>query len=185
MIVLGNLGERWGSNPRPSEPQSDALPTELLPPSYRITKLTFFYYLSKIFEKIFIIFILIAITSCSSIIRFSSVNSNEYTKSSTRTNKTGRTFRGLASYYGDEFNGRRTASGEIFDNNKMTAAHKTLPFGTLVRVTNQKNNLSVIVLINDRGPFVAGRIIDLSYAAARQIDMISDGVVEVEIEILE
>jgi len=73
----------------------------------------------------------------------------------------------------------------LFDNNKMTAAHRTLPFGTLVRVTNLKNNLSVIVVINDRGPFVEGRIIDLSYAAARQIDMINDGVVQVEIEVLE
>lgn len=97
----------------------------------------------------------------------------------------GQKFKGLASYYGNEFNGRKTASGEIFDNNKMTGAHKSIPYGTLVRVTNLKNNLSVIVVINDRGPFVEGRIIDLSYTAARQIDMIRDGVTQVEIEILE
>jgi len=76
---------------------------------------------------------------------------------------------GIASYYGKKFHGRKTASGEIFDMYKLTAAHKTLPFGTRVLVTNIKNGRSVTVRINDRGPFMKGRIIDLSYEAARRI----------------
>jgi rare lipoprotein A len=93
--------------------------------------------------------------------------------------------RGKASYYADKFQGRRTASGEIFDNNKLTAAHNTLEFNTMVRVTNVSNNKSVEVRINDRGPFVQGRIIDVSKSAAARIDMIAQGVVDVEIEVIE
>lgn len=88
---------------------------------------------------------------------------------------------GMASYYGGKFVGKPTASGEIFDASKLTAAHKKLPFGTKVKVTNLSNNKWVIVRINDRGPFVAGRIIDLSEAAAKKIDMLSKGVVKVTI----
>lgn len=88
---------------------------------------------------------------------------------------------GKASYYADKFNGRKTASGEIFRNSKKIAAHKTLPFGTKVRVTNLKNGKTVKVRIADRGPFVAGRIIDLSKHAARKIDMVSQGVGNVKI----
>jgi rare lipoprotein A len=88
---------------------------------------------------------------------------------------------GIASYYGGKFIGRPTASGEIFDATKLTAAHKTLPFGTVVKVTNLSNYKSVIVRINDRGPFVAGRIIDLSEAAAKKIAMIQAGVQKVTI----
>lgn len=91
---------------------------------------------------------------------------------------------GFASYYGDGFDGRKTASGAIFDKNKLTAAHRTLPFGTKVLVTNMRNGKSVIVVINDRGPFKGGRIIDLSEGAARQLDMIQSGVVPVEIKII-
>lgn len=183
-IRLIKLGERWGSNPRPSEPQSDALPTELLPPFCQIAKLTFFSGISKCFTIFFMLMLTIGLASCSSIVRFNSIS--DYSNSSSKFSKDKeKTLRGLASFYGNEFNGRKTASGEIFDNNKLTAAHRTLPFGSLVRVTNLKNNLSVVVVINDRGPFVDGRIIDLSYAAARQIDMINDGIVQVEIEILE
>lgn len=91
---------------------------------------------------------------------------------------------GLASWYGNEYNGRPTACGEIFNENAMTAAHKELPFGTVVRVVNLNNGLTVTVRINDRGPFIAGRIIDLSKAAAREVDMINLGVVPVRLEIL-
>ena len=91
---------------------------------------------------------------------------------------------GQASYYGDPYHGRRTANGETFDKNKMTAAHRTLAFGTWVRVENQQNGKSVDVRINDRGPFVAGRIIDLSEGAARKIEMIRAGVVPVRLEII-
>lgn len=91
---------------------------------------------------------------------------------------------GLASYYADKYQGRKTANGEIFDTAKLTAAHKTLPFGTRVRVTNLQNGKSVVVRVNDRGPFVAGRVIDLSPAAARKLDMLRAGVVKVKLEIL-
>ena len=93
--------------------------------------------------------------------------------------------RGKASYYGDSFKGKRTASGEIYNPRKLTAAHRTLPFGTRVRVTNLFNDKSVIVRINDRGPFIKSRIIDLSRAAAEKLDMIDNGVIEVLIEIIE
>ena len=89
---------------------------------------------------------------------------------------------GKASYYADKFNGRKTANGEIFRNRKKTAAHKTLPFGTKVKVTNLRNGRSVKVRINDRGPFVAGRQIDLSKKAARKIGMIQEGVGQVKLE---
>lgn len=88
---------------------------------------------------------------------------------------------GKASYYANKFNGRKTASGAKFRNSKLTAAHKTLPFGTKVKVTNIKNGKSVKVKINDRGPFVPGRIIDLSRKAARKIDMVDEGVGSVKI----
>ena len=91
---------------------------------------------------------------------------------------------GIASWYGVPFHGRLTANGEIYDMSKLTAAHKHLPFNTLVRVTNLKNSKSVIVRINDRGPYVKGRIIDLSKEAARWIDMIYSGISEVRLEIL-
>lgn len=89
---------------------------------------------------------------------------------------------GKASYYADKFEGRKTASGKIFQQNKLTAAHKTLPFGTKVKVKNLKNGKKVKVTINDRGPFIEGRIIDLSKKAARKINMTRDGVVDVKIK---
>ena len=91
---------------------------------------------------------------------------------------------GNASWYGVPFNGRRASNGEIYDMYKMTAAHRTLPFETMVRVTNQNNGKSTVVRITDRGPFVDNRIIDLSLAAAREIDSIGAGVVPVHLEIL-
>lgn len=91
---------------------------------------------------------------------------------------------GIASYYAHKFHGRTTASGEEYDMYDLTAAHPNLPFGTVVKVTNLENGKSVKVRINDRGPFVEGRIIDLSYKAAQKIDMIEKGLVEVSVEII-
>lgn len=92
---------------------------------------------------------------------------------------------GVASYYAEPYNGRRTASGEIFDSyNAMTAAHKTLPFNTVVRVKNLQNGEEVDVRINDRGPFVKGRVIDLSLAAAKEIDLVRAGVAPVKLKVL-
>lgn len=93
-------------------------------------------------------------------------------------------FSGRASYYGDFFHGRRTASGERFDIHKFTAAHRTLPFGTRVKVTNLRNNKAVILKINDRGPHVKSRIIDLSKAAAKAIDLMRYGAAKVSIEVV-
>ena len=93
---------------------------------------------------------------------------------------------GKATYYGLRYkSGRKTASGKAYDKNKLTAAHKTLPFGTVVRVTNKKNGKTVDVEITDRGPFVPGRIIDLSVAAAKELDMMKAGVVPVIISVLQ
>jgi rare lipoprotein A len=96
----------------------------------------------------------------------------------------GYTEQGEASWYGVPFHGRQASNGEIYDMNKLTAAHRTLPFETMVRVTNERNGKSTVVRITDRGPFVNNRIIDLSYAAAREIDSIGPGVVPVRLEVL-
>ena len=91
---------------------------------------------------------------------------------------------GVASWYGPNFNGRRTASGEVFDMYELTAAHRSLPFGTLVRVTRLDNGASVVVRINDRGPFKKDRIIDLSYAAALKIGLVASGTATVRLEVV-
>ena len=92
---------------------------------------------------------------------------------------------GIASFYADKFEGRTTASGEKYRHSKLTAAHRTLQFGTKVKVTNLANKKTVVVIINDRGPFVDGRIIDLSKSAAEQLDFVHAGLAEVKIEILD
>lgn len=93
-------------------------------------------------------------------------------------------FNGMASWYGPGFDGRLTANGEVYNQEALTAAHPSLEFGTQVEVTNLNNGRSVVVTINDRGPYAEGRVIDLSAAAARTIDMISSGVAPVEVTIL-
>ena len=101
-----------------------------------------------------------------------------------RGKATGRAQTGVASYYADKFQGRPTASGERFDQRKMTAAHRTLPFGTKARVTNPADGRSVVVRINDRGPFVKGRVIDLSRAAAEKLGIVRAGLAQVKVEVL-
>ena len=91
---------------------------------------------------------------------------------------------GIASYYGKKFHKKRTANGEIFNMYKVSAAHKSYPLGTKVRVTNLKNGKSIKLVINDRGPFVKGRIIDLSYKAARKLDFVNQGTTKVRIDVL-
>jgi len=92
---------------------------------------------------------------------------------------------GIASFYSTKFHGRQTANGEIFDMHQLTAAHPRLAFGTRVKVTHSGNNRSVIVRINDRGPFVKGRVIDLSLAAAEELQMVKSGLALVKLEIVE
>lgn len=96
----------------------------------------------------------------------------------------GPTLQGRASWYGEYFHGRTTSNGEVYDMHAFTAAHRTLPFGTRVRVTNQDNGRQVVVRINDRGPFVAGRDIDLSRAAATLLEMVDTGTAPVLLEVL-
>src|SRR5713226_3373362 len=96
----------------------------------------------------------------------------------------GATETGVASWYGHPYHGRHAANGEIYDMEKLIAAHRTLPFGTWVRVTNLANDKSVEVRIIDRGPFVGGRIIDLSHAAAEVIDMVGSGIARVRLDIV-
>jgi rare lipoprotein A len=90
--------------------------------------------------------------------------------------------RGVASWYGKKFHGKPTSSGEIYDMHEMTAAHKSLPLPTTVRVTNLRNGKSIVVKVNDRGPFIDNRIIDLSYVAAKKLDMVANGTALVEVE---
>lgn len=89
--------------------------------------------------------------------------------------------KGKASYYGNKFHGRRTSDGSRYHKDSLTCAHRTLPFGTLLKVRNQKNGREVVVKVTDRGPFGPGRIVDLSMAAAREIGMVQQGVVPVEV----
>ena len=92
---------------------------------------------------------------------------------------------GEASWYGKKFHGRKTSSGEVYDMYGLTAAHKTLPLNTIVRVTNLENNKSLILRINDRGPYVKGRILDCSYGAAKKLDFLVQGITKVKIELIE
>lgn len=98
---------------------------------------------------------------------------------------TGRTEIGSASWYGQPFHGKKTSSGEIYDMNKLTAAHRTAPFGTNVRVTNLDNGKQVIVTVTDRGPFVRGRILDVSKKAAEDLGMMGNGTAKVKLEFLD
>ncbi len=91
---------------------------------------------------------------------------------------------GIASYYADKYNGRQTASGEIYNMNGISAAHPSYPMGTIIRVTNLSNNISIVLRINDRMPDFKGRVIDLSLGAARKLDMIQNGTAEVKIDVI-
>lgn len=143
-----------------------------------------------------IISVLLLVASCTTAPRYTRAHSRGSSKPSARfpekktekrikSSVSGGGFVGTASYYGPGFQGRSTASGERFNMYDLTAAHRTLPFGTRVQVTNLSNGKSVTVRINDRGPFKRGRIIDLSKAAAGKIDMISSGTARVRVKVLQ
>jgi rare lipoprotein A len=151
---------------------------------------------SFLFLTIGVVFLLQGCASKKSTVNTQGVNSQQVHKATMRPYtvggktyyptmvSTGNTFSGTASWYGKDFHGKKTSNGEIYDMYKMTAAHKTFPMNTMVRVTNTKNNKSVIVRVNDRGPFVQNRIIDLSYAAALEINLVSSGTAPVRLEVL-
>ncbi len=113
------------------------------------------------------------------------VSSPRFTMAKPAVIESSYTEEGVASYYAEEFHGRTTSNGEQYDMNAMTAAHRTLPFGTKVKVTNRENGKSVIVRINDRGPFKDDRLIDLSYAAAKKIELVGSGTAAVKIELID
>ena len=97
----------------------------------------------------------------------------------------GKVLLGIASFYGPDFHGKLTANGEVYDMYGLTAAHKTLPLNTIIRVTNMANRRNLIVRVNDRGPYIAGRILDLSYGAALKLGFVNQGTTRVKIEIIE
>ena len=99
--------------------------------------------------------------------------------------KSKKVFRGISSYYGPKFHGKLTANGEIFDMYGVTAAHKEMPFNTIVRVTNENNGKSHIIRINDRGPYIEGRILDCSFGAAKKLGFVGEGTAPVKIEVIE
>ncbi len=123
-------------------------------------------------------FLLLLITSCGPSERFSSAVTPGSPEGPHELS-------GLASYYADDFHGKTTANGEVFDMEALTAAHRTLPFGSVLRVTNLENGKEVTVRVNDRGPFVGDRVIDLSLAAARELGLEASGVAKVSIDVLE
>lgn len=134
--------------------------------------------------KLLLFVLFISFSACDIINIPQSTNPRPSPKPNPSTKPTGVVMRGEASYYADKFHGRTTANGEKYDKNKLTAAHKTLAFGTKVEVTNTKNGKKVIVKINDRMPKTNPREIDLSRAAAQTIGMINDGIVPVSVRIL-
>ncbi|WP_144212442.1 septal ring lytic transglycosylase RlpA family protein [Shewanella donghaensis] len=123
------------------------------------------------------VLLLAMLSGCSSTSPIDASKTNQYSKSHALV--------GQASWYGSQYHGRLTASGEKYNMRAYTAAHKTLPFGTIVRATNTANNKSVDVKINDRGPFVKGRVIDLSQKAFQQIASVNQGIVPIKIDILD
>ncbi|MBK7498294.1 MAG: septal ring lytic transglycosylase RlpA family protein [Ignavibacteriales bacterium] len=137
--------------------------------------------------KYYLGFILVSLIfyNCSSTTRYSRTNDSPDNDTRIKNPNVLEVETGTASYYADEFDGKKTANGEIYDMNSLTAAHPTYPFNTLVKVTNLSNQKSVEVRINDRMPQFKGRILDLSLAAANKIEMVNAGIQEVKVEVLE
>ena len=145
--------------------------------------------------KINYIILICFLLGCSSAPRYSAgntistknINSSKgsKTKSKKRNIKHRKIIKGVSSFYAEDFHGKLTANGEVYDMYGLTAAHKTLPLNTICRVTNLENNKSLILRINDRGPYVKGRILDCSYGAAKKLDFVTQGTTDVKIEIIE
>ncbi len=152
---------------------------------------------SRIFLFSSFLTILILFSGCSSSPRYAKGSSPKYSKpnkvrKSTISKKNGKSkikhrkiMNGISSFYAEDFHGKLTANGEVYDMYGVTAAHKTLPLNTVCRVTNLSNDRSLILRINDRGPYIKGRILDCSYGAAKKLDFIKQGTTEVKIEVIE
>ncbi|MBI1806129.1 MAG: septal ring lytic transglycosylase RlpA family protein [Ignavibacteria bacterium] len=136
--------------------------------------------MSAVYRNIGIIAMACSIIGCVSSPRFTSAKHTPDTDGAFSMNE-----EGVASYYAEEFNGRKTSNGETYDMNQMTAAHRTLPFNSHVRVINTSTGKSVVVRINDRGPFKDNRIIDLSLAAAKTLELIGSGTANVRLEVID
>ncbi len=141
-----------------------------------------------------ITFLLIfALISCSPSPRYNSTSKTKSKSSKSvkvprkkvKPDKSKRVMNGTSSYYGKDFHGKLTANGEIYDMYGLSAAHKTLPLNTIIRVTNTSNEKSLILRVNDRGPYIAGRILDCSYGAALKLGFIETGITQVRIEVIE
>jgi rare lipoprotein A len=132
----------------------------------------------------YIVLITLFFYGCSSTSRYSGSNGNSESNIRYKSSDVLETETGTASFYANEFNGKKTANGEVYDMNGLTAAHPSFPYNTVVKVTNLDNGKSIEVRINDRMPDFKGRIIDLSFAAARKIEMINAGVQKVKLEVL-
>ena len=139
------------------------------------------------YTTLWVVFLMITFSqSCSNSPRY---NRNKQKparlKSNPKINKSQKVFYGISSYYGRDFHGKLTANGEVFDMYGLTAAHKTLPLNTIIRVTNKANDNSLILRVNDRGPYVGNRILDCSYGAALKLDFLNQGTAEIKIEVIE
>ena len=149
---------------------------------------------SIVFKFLFTTFLCLIINACSPAPRYTSDESKRPIKSNIKTPslsaknkniKHRRVMKGVSSFYAEDFHGKLTANGEVYDMYGLTAAHKTLPLNTIVRVTNLLNNKSLILRINDRGPYVKGRILDCSYGAAKKLDFVKNGTTDVKVEVIE
>ena len=146
--------------------------------------------------KILIYTIVISSTffNCSNAPRYYKSDNTNVNRHSKKVSKSGKenkskghrkTIKGISSFYAEDFHGKLTANGEVYDMYGLTAAHKTMPLNTICRVTNLENNKSLILRINDRGPYIKGRILDCSYGAAKKLDFINQGTTKVKIEVIE
>ncbi len=149
----------------------------------------------KVIKLNFSIMFLLFVYCCSSSPRYTT-NSGKHEKKSfnkfesnsnkkRKNTKHRKVIKGVSSFYAEDFHGKLTANGEVYDMYGLTAAHKTLPLNTICRVTNLANDKSLILRINDRGPYIKGRILDCSYGAAKKLDFINQGTTDVKIEIIE
>ncbi len=147
-------------------------------------------------SKILIYTIIISSTffNCSNAPRYyksDNINVNRTSKKVSKSGKENKSkghrkiIKGISSFYAEDFHGKLTANGEVYDMYGLTAAHKTMPLNTICRVTNLENNKSLILRINDRGPYIKGRILDCSYGAAKKLDFINQGTTKVKIEVIE
>ena len=151
----------------------------------------------NLLASLILVHILINLNACTSSPRYAGSSTPKFSKSIKGKKISGfkssgngkvnhrKVMKGISSFYAEDFHGKLTANGEVYDMYGVTAAHKTLPLNTVCRVTNLSNNKSLILRINDRGPYIAGRILDCSYGAAKKLDFIKQGTTDVKIEVIE